>query len=254
MNQRSATSGASSGTPACSRSCRTRSRRLARYSGSKNPAAECLHGDPAALGAEIRDPLEQQILTVGGQVRQQPLGRPCGWLTRIEPRRLQRIWPVMPEVDGNRHVTGGRLRTVCAQRVGLEREHLRLVDLVHHAAVVPRQPPCPGVEPCGEDHRLLDATRTRRDEEFVEPFGAGCGVSRDRADPLGQVPLRQLPAARDGLIDEHLCIRVGVQRALGRRFLRRAHAIPNAVAPTLSVMSQESLSVLAIRAALRVIV
>ncbi len=34
----------------------------------------------------------------------------------------------------------------------------------------------------------------------------------------------------------------------------RAHAIPNAVAPTLSVMSQESSSVLAIRAAFGVLV
>ncbi len=126
----------------------------------------------------------------------------------------------MPEVDGYRHVAGRGICAVRVQRLGLERQHLGLVDLVDHAAVVPWQPPRPGVEPGGEDHRLLDAARSRGDEEFVEPLGAGCGVSRNGADPLGHVTLRQFPAARDGLFDEHLRVRVGVQRALRRRLLR----------------------------------
>ena len=98
--------GSSSVTPASSRICRIRSRRLARYSGSKNPAPKASTATRLPWALSSCDALEQQILAIGGQVGQQPLCRPCGRLAGIESRITQRLWPVVPKIDGHRDVAG----------------------------------------------------------------------------------------------------------------------------------------------------
>lgn len=66
----------------------------------------------------------------------------------------------------------GRRLGVCGlQCVRLELQNLRLVDLVDHGAVDPRQAPRPRVETGRQDHGLSDPRPARGDEEIVEPLG-----------------------------------------------------------------------------------
>ena len=123
---------------------------------------DVLGGDPAARRAELVDPVEQQVLRLRRQIDEQSLGRPRGRLARVEAVVQQCFRPVVAQIDGDRAPVG---RWACAQvseRLGLELDHLGLVDLVDDRSVGPRQPVGPGVQARGQDHRLPDPVRRRR--------------------------------------------------------------------------------------------
>jgi hypothetical protein len=185
----------------------------------EEPGTERLDGDATSARTELMDALEQQVLSVGGQIRQQTLGGPRSGLLGVETGTMQRVRPVVAQVDRHRHVPRTRCRDVPSQCLGLERKHLGLVDLVDHAVANPRQSPRPGVEAGGEDHRLFDSVGAGRDEELIEPLGPRRGVTPDRPNPLDHVRRRQVPALFHGGVDEHLRVRVGEQRTLGALFL-----------------------------------
>ena len=67
---------------------------------------------PAALGAERVDALEQQVLALRGQVAHQSLGRPGGGLGRVKSGFLQGLWPILAQVYRNVHQLGRRVRAV----------------------------------------------------------------------------------------------------------------------------------------------
>ena len=140
MYQRSWMSGtfSSGSSPASSRRRRICSRRLARYSRSKNPAPN--DSTPTRLPRALSscDPLEQQILAVGGQIGQQPLGRPRRRLSGVESRFHATLSasPASGRLAPRR--TGRPVSRRVARSVSaLNCQHLGLVDLVDHAAVAP---------------------------------------------------------------------------------------------------------------------
>src|SRR5258708_2982369 len=80
----------------------------------------------------------------------------------------------------------GGLSATRVQHVSLERQYLRLVDLVDSAARDPRQPPGAGVQTRGQNHGLIDTVGAGGDEVLVEPFGAHSGVDERLRIPVGE--------------------------------------------------------------------
>ena len=130
--------------------------------------AHRLHGHPTAGGAQFGDPLEQQILSLGGQIHQQPLGQPCGGAGGVESGGDQRGRPVVAQVHRNLTSIHDRLRSVLGKCRRLVLQHLGLVDLVDHGAVRPRQSVGARVQTRGEDDHLTDARIRGVGEERVE--------------------------------------------------------------------------------------
>ena len=87
-------------------------------------------------GGRSCDALEQQILGIGGQIGQQSLCRPRGRLGRVESRFTQRLRPVLAQVDRNRDILGRPVQPWARSVVGLELQHLGLIDLVDDGAVI----------------------------------------------------------------------------------------------------------------------
>jgi multidrug efflux pump subunit AcrA (membrane-fusion protein) len=102
---------------------------------------ERFNGDTAAGLAERLDPVEQQVLGVGGQVRQQALRRPRRGNRGVKPGLHQGFRPVLTQVDADTDMGSDRVDRVRFQGAGLELHHLGLVDFVDHASVRPGEPP-----------------------------------------------------------------------------------------------------------------
>ena len=58
-----------------------------------------LAGQPAALGAQRGDVVQQAVLGFRRQVAEEPLGDPCGGLARVKARFPQGRRPIVPQID-----------------------------------------------------------------------------------------------------------------------------------------------------------
>ena len=213
---------------------------------------DVLGRDPAAGRAEFVDPVEQQVLCLGRQIDQQPLGDPCCRLGGVEAVVPQRLRPVVAKVDGDGASVGRGLGAQIGERLGLEIDHLGLVDLEHGRSVGPRQSIGAGVQPGGQDHRLTDTGGRGIGEQPVEVPGADRHALRRalHAEPGIHVLEVDLAVERP---DEEVEADRAHQR-LGERVVdqpsrwasTRCAATIVAVAPTLDARSHESSSVRAI--------
>ena len=79
----------------------------------------------------------------------------------------------MPQVDGDRAAIGGRARSQLGEGLGLERDHLGLVDLEDRHVGGPVQPVGAGIKTGGQNHCLADTDFGRLMEERVEETGPG---------------------------------------------------------------------------------
>jgi hypothetical protein len=89
------------------------------------------------------DALEQQVLRVGGEYGSTlPVH---GWFARVETARARFDQRGNPRGrQAQRRIADAG--TSARRALRLELQYLWLIDLVHHAAVNPRQPPRPRVE------------------------------------------------------------------------------------------------------------
>ena len=133
---------------------------------------ECLDRDPAARRAVRGDQVEEPVLGIAGEIRQQAFGQPGGWLRRIETGDEQSRGPVVAQVYGDRHASRLGQRTMGIQSRCLVAEHLRLVDLEHRGARRPVESVCPRIQAGGQDDDLTDAGADRSVEVAVEIVGA----------------------------------------------------------------------------------
>lgn len=148
---------------------------------------EGLEGQPAPGRAQVGDVVQQTILRVRGKVSEQTLGDPRGRLGRIEAAAAQRIGPIVTQVGRHHPQIRGRLGTQAGERLSLELEHPRLIDLEHRRIRRPWQPVPACVEPRRQDHRLPNAGGGRVQEELIEVAGAHHQLGRHSLQAPGRV-------------------------------------------------------------------
>ncbi|KBR62572.1 hypothetical protein X425_03135 [Mycobacterium avium XTB13-223] len=129
-------------------------------------------GDGAARRGQRGDVVEQPVLGLRRQIDQQALGQPGRRRGRIESGGAQRGGPVAAQIDGDGAPGRGGLGTDLGQRVALEFDHPRLVDLVDHRARRPRQPVGARIQAGGQDHHLTHPGVGGVDEVVVKVLGA----------------------------------------------------------------------------------
>ena len=209
-------------------------------------------GDPTARRAELVDPVEQQVLRVRRQVDQQTFCGPCRRLAGVESVVQQCLRPVFTKIDGDRASLRRRRGTQVRQRLGLEVDHLGLVDLEYGRSVGPRQSIGPSVQARRQNHGLTDAVGRGVGEQPVEmPCAHRPALGRPlKAEPWVDVVEGDLSVERTNEEVES----DGTHQGLGERIVDQPLTIGQhtlcgdqvAVAPTLDARSQESSSVRAI--------
>jgi hypothetical protein len=162
---------------------------------------ERLDRDLAARRAVGGDQVEEPVLGLAGEIRQQAFGQPGGRLHGIEASGDQRRGPVIAKINGHRDAARLGRRTMGVQRRGLVAEHLRLVDLENGGARGPVQAVGARIQPSGQDDDLADTGADRGVEVAVEVVGAhGLVVAGHFVQPPGVLVAAEplVPAGHSG--------------------------------------------------------